>query len=127
MTLRLVDSMDWERPSEGFLAYLERLSQACLEHDRRELDKLLRLRAASHLPRAVLDELEYFRRARAGGLRAPLRVLRYLHQVRQLAQQPPARTSERAQLSLELSKRNRPVPPSAATRRRRPSRRPPER
>jgi hypothetical protein len=115
--------MDWERPSEGFLAYLERLSQACLEHDRKELDKLLRLRVSSHLPRAVLDELEYFRRARAGTMRAPLRVLRYLHQLRQLAQQPP----ERVQLSLDLRKRSRPAPPSAATRRRRPSRRPPER
>src|SRR6185369_10920311 len=92
MTLRLVDSADWERPSEAFLAFLERLSQACLEHDRKELDKLLRLRFASHLPRAVLDELEYFRRAKTGTLRAPLRVLRYLHQLRQLAQTPPDRT-----------------------------------
>ncbi len=123
MTLRLVDSMDWERPSEGFLAYLERLSQACLEHDRKELDKLLRLRLSSHLPRAVLDELEYFRRARGGSMRAPLRVLRYLHQVRQLAEKPP----EQTQLSLDLRKRGRPAPPSAATRRRRPSRRSPER
>jgi hypothetical protein len=121
MTLRLMSSNEWDRPSEGFLAYLERLSQACLEHDRKELDKLLRLRASSHLPRAVLDELEYFRRARSGTLRAPLRVLRYLHQLRQLAQQPP----ESAQLSLELKRRSRPAPPSAATRRRRPSRRPP--
>ena len=123
MTLRLVGATEWERPSEGFLAYLERLSQACLEHDRKELDTLLRLRASSHLPRAVLDELEYFRRARGGSLRAPLRVLRYLHQLRQLAQKPP----ERAQLSLDLRKRNQPAPRSAATRRRRPSRRPPDR
>ena len=98
MTLRLVDSMQWERPSEGFLAYLERLSQACLDRNRQELDKLLRLRFSSHLPRAVLDELEYFRRVRSGSLRAPLRVLRYLHQLRQLAQTPPDRT----QLTLEL-------------------------
>jgi hypothetical protein len=121
MTLRLVESMDWDRPSEGFLAYLERLSQACLEHNRKELDKLLRLRLSSHLPRAVLDELEYFRQARAGSLRAPLRVLRYLHQLRQLAQAPP----EPSQLSLDLRKRSRQAPPMAATRRRRPSRRPP--
>ena len=123
MTLRLVDPMDWEHPSEAFLAYLERVSQACLEHDRKELDKLLRLRASSHLPRAVLDELEYFRRARAGSLRAPLRVLRYLHQLRQLAQLP----AEKTQWSLDLKRQSRPLPPSAATRRRRPSRRPPER
>ena len=123
MSLRLVESGDWERPSEGFLAYLERLSQACLERDRKELDKLLRLRASSHLPRAVLDELEYFRRARGVSLRAPLRVLRYLHQLRQLAQRPP----ERAQLSLDLRKRSRPAPPSAATRRRLTERRPRER
>lgn len=123
MTLRLMDSMDWDRPSEGFLAYLERLSQACLEHDRKELDKLLRLRASSHLPRVVLDELEYFRRARAGSLRAPLRVLRYLHQLRQLAENPP----QRSQLSFDLKQQSRPVPPSAVSRRRRPSRRPPGR
>lgn len=98
MTLRLVGSLDWERPSEAFLKYLERLSQACLDRDRQELDTLLRLRFSSHLPRAVLDELEYFRRARSGSLRAPLRVLRYLHQLRQLAQAPP----ERTQLTLEL-------------------------
>lgn len=98
MTLRLVGSLDWERPSEAFLKYLERLSQACLERDRPELDKLLRLRFSSHLPRAVLDELEYFRRVKSGSLRAPLRVLRYLHQLRQLAQTPP----ERTQLTLEL-------------------------
>ncbi len=98
MTLRLVGSLDWERPSEAFLKYLERLSQACLDRDRQELDKLLRLRFSSHLPRAVVDELEYFRRARSGSLRAPLRVLRYLHQLRQLAQAPP----ERTQLTLEL-------------------------
>jgi hypothetical protein len=97
MTLRLVESMDWERPSEAFLAYLERLSQACLERNRKELDQLMRLRMSSHLPRVVLDELEYFRRVR-GSLRAPLRLLRYLHQVRQLAEQPP----ERAQLPLDL-------------------------
>ena len=98
MTLRLVGSMDWERPSEAFLAYLERLSQACLERDRKELEKLLRLRFSSHLPRAVLDELEYFKRVRSGSQRAPLRVLRYLHQLRQLAQTPPDQT----QLTLEL-------------------------
>jgi hypothetical protein len=98
MTLRLVGSMDWERPSEGFLAYLERLSQACLDRNRQELDKLLRMRFSSHLPRTVLDELEYFRRVRSGSLRAPLRLLRYLHQLRQLAQTPP----ERTQLTLEL-------------------------
>ena len=109
MTLRLMESLEWERPSEGFLAYLERLSQACLEHDRKELDKLLRLRVSSHLPRVVLDELEYFRRVRAGSLRAPLRVLRYLHQLRQLAQQQP----EPAQLALDLKRRSRSVPPSA--------------
>ena|SRR5690348_16333731 len=99
MTLRLMSStMEWERPSEAFLAYLERLSQACLEHDRKELDKLMRLRLSSHLPRVVLDELEYFRRVKNGSLRAPLRLLRYLHQVRQLAQSPP----DRAQLPLDL-------------------------
>lgn len=104
MTLRLVRAMDWERPSEAFLAYLERLSQAALERDRKELDKLLRLRMSSHLPRVVLDEVEYFRRTK-GSLRAPLRLLRYLHQVRQLAESPAP--AEPAQLALDLRKPSR--------------------
>ena len=94
--------MDWERPSDRFLAYLDRLSEACVQRDREQLDKLLRMRLSSHLPRAVLDELEFFRRTRTASLRAPLRLMRYHHQMRQLATAP----RDENQLGLELRERD---------------------
>lgn len=112
------EAMDWERPSERFLAYLERLSQACIARDRAEIDKLMRLRLSSHLPRAIVDEMEYFRRARAGNLRAPLKIMRYVHQMRQLAAAP----AEQTQLPLALRERDMSAPPTP--RRRRTARRP---
>jgi hypothetical protein len=112
------EPMDWERPSDRFLAYLERLSTACVDRDRDELDKLLRMRLASHLPRTVLDELEYFRRAKDDNLRAPLKTMRYVHQMRQLA------TAERnpSQLGLELREREMSAPPPVSEARRRANR-----
>jgi hypothetical protein len=107
------EPMDWERPSERFLAYLERLSAACIGREREELDKLMRMRLSSHVPRAVVDELEFFRRARGDNLRAPIKLMRYLHQMKQLATAP----AERTQLPLELRERD-VAPPVAPTRRR---------
>jgi hypothetical protein len=105
--------MNWERPSDTFLAYLERLSAACVARDRQELDKLLRMRLSSHLPRAILDELEFFRRAKSSNLRAPLKLMRYVHQMKQLATAP---ASDDGQLGLELRERDlsAPPPPSPA-------------
>lgn len=111
------EPMDWERPSDRFLAYLERLSEACLARDRETLDKLLRMRLSSHVPRAVLDELEFFRRARASNLRAPMKLMRYVHKMKQLAAAAPDQT----QLPLEL--REREVAAPVASTQRRPSRR----
>lgn len=113
---RPTEPMDWERPSDRFLAYLERLSAACVARDREELDKLLRLRLSSHLPRSVLDELEFFRRARASNLRAPLKLMRHLHKMKQLAEAPPT-LAARTQLPLELRERDVSAP-VAPTRRR---------
>jgi hypothetical protein len=107
------EPMDWERPSERFLAYLDRLSAACIARDRDELDKLMRMRLSSHVPRAVLDELEFFRRARAANLRAPIKLMRYVHQMRQLASAP----QERTQLPLELRERDVAAPVSPTRRR----------
>ena len=112
------DAMDWERPSERFLAYLDRLSTACAARDREELDKLLRMRLSSHLPRAVLDELEFFRRSREDNLRAALKTMRYVHQMRQLASAP----AEREQLPLPLRERELSAPPETAAPRRAPRR-----
>ncbi len=101
-TPRSSEPMDWERPSERFLAYLDRLSAACVARDRDELDKLMRMRLSSHVPRTVLDELEFFRRSRSENLRAPLRLMRYVHKMKQLATAPP----EEAQLPLQLRERD---------------------
>jgi hypothetical protein len=65
----------------------------------------------------VLDELEFFRRAKGGNLRAPLKTMRYVHQMRQLA----TVEKERTQLSLELREREQSAPVSG-TRRRTPRR-----
>jgi hypothetical protein len=111
------EPMDWERPSERFLAYLERLSQACLARDRDQLEKLLRMRLSSHLPRTVLDELEFFRRSKQGNLRAPLKTMRYVHQMQQLATAP----ADEAQLPLALRERDLSAPVTP-TRRRAPRR-----
>ena len=96
------EPMDWERPSDRFLAYLERLSEACVARDREAIDKLMRMRLSSHVPRAVLDELEFFRRAGSSNLRAPMRLMRYVHKLRQLASAAPDET----QLPLELRERD---------------------
>lgn len=111
------EPMDWERPSERFLAYLERLSAACIARDREQVDKLLRMRLSSHLPRPILDEAEFFRRARSTSLRAPLKLMRYLHKMQQLTTAP----AEKTQLGLDL--REREVAAPASETRRRPARR----
>lgn len=89
--------MDWERPSERYLAYLARLTGACVERDRDTIDRLMRLRLASHLPRGVLDEIEFFRRAR-DTMRAPLKLMRHAQQARHLA----LAARDEAQLRLDL-------------------------
>ena len=112
------EPMDWERPSERFLAYLARLARACVERDRDELDKLMRMRLSSHLPRAVLDELEFFRRSKSSSLRAPLKLMRYVHKMQQLATAP----GDESQLPLALRERGvaaPPAPPPATSTRRR--------
>ena len=96
------EPMDWERPSDRFLAYLDRLSEACIARDSEQLDKLLRMRLSSHVPRAIMDEMEFFRRARGENLRAPLKLMRYVHQMKQLATAP----QEQTQLPLELRERD---------------------
>jgi hypothetical protein len=101
------EAMDWERPSDRFIAYLDRLAQSCVERDREQLEKLLRMRLSSHLPRAVLDELEFFRRSKQANLRAPLKLMRYHHQMRQLVTAP----RDESQLGLELRERELSAPP----------------
>lgn len=95
------EPMDWERPSDRFLAYLDRLSDAAIGRDRDEMDKLLRMRLSSHLPRAILDEMEFFRRSKSENMRAPLKLMRYVHQMKQLATAP----RDTRQLPLELRER----------------------
>ena len=106
--------MTWEAPSDRFLAYLDRLAAAALARDKGELDKLMRMRMSSHLSPAVLDEMEYFRRSKDGNLRAPLKLMRFVHQMRQLAERPDM---EKPQLGLELRERS-VAAPDTPTRRR---------
>ena len=109
------EPMNWERPSERFLAYLERLSKAAVSRDREEMDKLMRMRLSSHLPRGVLDEMEFFRRSRSENMRAPLKLMRYVHEMRQLGTAPLE--PEQVQLGLDLRERY-VADPVSATRRR---------
>ena len=113
MTRTPTEPMEWERPSERFLAYLDRLSEACFSREREQLDKLMRMRLSSHLPRAVLDEMEFFRRAKPASLRAPLKLMRYVHKMKQLATAPPQKT----QFGLELREREVSAPVSKTRRR----------
>jgi hypothetical protein len=88
------EPMDWERPSERFLAYLDRLAAACITRDRGELEKLMRMRMSSHVPRAVVD--------------APLKLMRYVHKMRQLSAAAP----DGSQLPLQLREREVAPPPA---------------
>ena len=106
--------MTWEAPSDRFIAYLDRLSAAALARDKAELDKLMRMRMSSHLPPGVLDEMEYFRRTREENLRAPLKLMRFVHQMRQLAALPE---KDKPQLGLGLREREISAPNSGARRR----------
>ena len=108
------EPMDWERPSERFLAYLDRLAAACIARDRAELEKLMRMRMSSHVPRAVVDELEYFRRAHSANLRAPLKLMRYVHKMKQLA----TAAADESQLPLQLRERDVAPPPASPVSRR---------
>ena len=111
--------MSWEAPSDRFLAYLDRLAEAAIGRDKEQMDKLMRMRMSSHLPRAVLDEIEYFRRSKEENLRAPLRLMRFVHQMRQLATMPDV---EKPQLGLGLKERDIEAPPLPVSRPARPSR-----
>jgi len=106
--------MSWEAPSDRFLAYLDRLAIATLARDRALLDKLMRMRMSSHLPPGVLDEMEYFRRSRDQNLRAPLKLMRFVHQMRQLAARP---AQEKPQLGLGLKEREVTLPETSTRRR----------
>ncbi len=108
------EPMDWERPSERFLAYLDRLAAACIARDRGELEKLMRMRMSSHVPRAVVDELEFFKRSSSANLRAPLKLMRFVHKMKQLAAAAP----DESQLPLELRERDIAPPPAKQVSRR---------
>jgi hypothetical protein len=113
MTKRM-PPMSWEAPSDRFLAYLDRLAAAALSRDKGELDKLMRMRMSSHLSPAVLDEMEFFRRSKDASLRAPLKLMRFVHQMRQLASRPEV---ERPQLGLGLKEREVSLPDTSTRRR----------
>ena len=70
---------------ERFLLYLEELEHAVLERNALRITALLRKRTATHLPRAVREELLAISRAPRDSLRAPVQFLRFQHRMTQLA------------------------------------------
>lgn len=68
-----------------FLLYLEELERAVLERNALRITALLRKRTATHLPRAVREELLAISRAPRDSLRAPVQFLRFQHRMTQLA------------------------------------------
>jgi len=68
-----------------FLLYLEELEHAVLERNALRITALLRKRTATHLPRAVREELLAISRAPRDSLRAPVQFLRFQHRMTQLA------------------------------------------
>jgi hypothetical protein len=69
----------------AFLAYLDEIEHALLARDALRLTSLLRKRTASHLPRAVREELLMLSRAPRESYRAPVQLLRFRHRMQQLA------------------------------------------
>ena len=95
---------------ERFLAYLREIELALMRRDAMQVTALLRKRTATHMPRAVREELLFLSRAPRDSLRAPVQFLRFQHRMTELA-----RGGERlptAQTQLE-------APPHAASARRR--------
>jgi hypothetical protein len=69
----------------SFLGYLEEIETSVLRHDALHVTALLRKRTATHLPRAVREELLLISRQSRDSLRAPVQFLRFQHRMAQLS------------------------------------------
>jgi hypothetical protein len=77
-----------QRPStalRSFLKYLEEIESAVVRHDSLRVTALLRKRTATHLPRAIREELLLISRQPRESLRAPVQFLRFQHRMTQLS------------------------------------------
>jgi hypothetical protein len=77
-----------QRPStalRSFLEYLAEIESAVVRHDSLRVTALLRKRTATHLPRAIREELLLISRQPRESLRAPVQFLRFQHRMTQLS------------------------------------------
>ena len=77
-----------QRPStalRSFLEYLAEIESAVIRHDSLRVTALLRKRTATHLPRAIREELLLISRQPRESLRAPVQFLRFQHRMTQLS------------------------------------------
>ncbi len=72
-------------PFAAFLRYLGELDDAVVARDAMRITGLLRKRTATHLPRAVREELLALSRMSRESLRAPIQFLRFQHRMAHLA------------------------------------------
>ena len=96
-----------------FLEYLEEIESAVLRRDSLRVTALLRKRTATHLPRAVREELLFISRQPRESLRAPVQFLRFQHRMTQLSKSEGRLPTAQHELRLE-------PPPSGSIRRRAP-------
>lgn len=95
------------RPRRGndqlqrFLAYLQEIEEALLRRDAMQVTALLRKRTATHLPRAVREELLLLSRTPRDGLRAPVQFLRFQHRMTELARGGERLPTAQTELELE--------------------------
>jgi hypothetical protein len=88
-------------PLTTFLRYLAELEHAVLGRDAMHITSLLRKRTATHLPRAVREELLALSRMSRDTLRAPVQFLRFQHRMTQLAAGGEGLPTAQTELRLE--------------------------
>jgi hypothetical protein len=86
---------------EVFLQYLEEIESAVVSRDSLRVTALLRKRTATHLPRAVREELLMLSRAPRESLRAPVQFLRFQHRMTELSKSEPRLPTAQTELQLE--------------------------
>ncbi|HTI63705.1 MAG TPA: hypothetical protein VL524_09335 [Gemmatimonadaceae bacterium] len=95
------------RPRRGndklarFLVYLREIEEALMRRDALQVTALLRKRTATHLPRAVREELLVLSRAPRDSLRAPVQFLRFQHRMTELARGGERLPTAQTELELE--------------------------
>ncbi|HVX39945.1 MAG TPA: hypothetical protein VHB25_10260 [Gemmatimonadaceae bacterium] len=91
------------RTLSGFLEYLGEIERAVMARDGMRITALLRKRTATHLPRAIREELLLVSRAPRESLRAPVQFLRFQHRMTQLSLAGEPLPTAQTELRLEPS------------------------